>query len=240
MDPAERRASPPRRRHRGARKCVRGRCDGASKGILPYWAQVVSLPSAAEIAAATDPEIVKYGVCRHGLDGDSKPEPELIERRYLRHRKLHAENAAKFFEDLFRRIASMAERMRTRAPVHGQLRTIDLEAAEAAARRWVYDPVVAEQQSEQTAKKTAKAAIPAAVAAEVAAQLSAAGVKRAATAAGVPPSPGAVVKTPKGKAAKAAAKLAAATGMTPPPPTTPATAPSPAPAPPTPGPPRPA
>jgi hypothetical protein len=39
--------------------------------------QVVVLPSAADVAGATDPEQLKYGVCRHGLDGDSEPELEL-------------------------------------------------------------------------------------------------------------------------------------------------------------------
>ena len=64
-----------------------------------YWAQVVALPSAADVAAATDPEQLKYGVCRHGLDGDSEPELEFIERRYLRHRKLQTKVFAHVSDD---------------------------------------------------------------------------------------------------------------------------------------------
>jgi len=64
-----------------------------------YWAQVVALPSAADVAAATDPEQMKYGVCRHGLHGDSEPELEFIERRYLRHRKLQTKVFAHVSDD---------------------------------------------------------------------------------------------------------------------------------------------
>ncbi|KOO35179.1 hypothetical protein Ctob_010692 [Chrysochromulina tobinii] len=47
----------------------------------------------------TDPEQMKYGVCRHGLHGDSEPELEFIERRYLRHRKLQTKVFAHVSDD---------------------------------------------------------------------------------------------------------------------------------------------
>ena len=50
------------------------------------YAEVMAVPSATE-RAATDPEQLRYGVRRHGASDDDPL--EYVERRYLRHRKLH-------------------------------------------------------------------------------------------------------------------------------------------------------
>ena len=49
------------------------------------WAEIVAIPAAR--SAPDDPELRRYGVRRHGAASDALP--ELVERRYLRHRKLH-------------------------------------------------------------------------------------------------------------------------------------------------------
>ena len=52
-----------------------------------YWAEVIALPSAAQRAEMSDPERLQYGVRRHGASDETPL--EWVERRYLRHRKLH-------------------------------------------------------------------------------------------------------------------------------------------------------
>ena len=78
---AARLASPQESEVRGANAGPRPG-DGSRRTSPRRWQprQVVVLPSAADVAGApgaTDPEQLKYGVCRHGLDGDSEPELEL-------------------------------------------------------------------------------------------------------------------------------------------------------------------
>jgi hypothetical protein len=52
-----------------------------------YWAEVMALPSAAQRAQTSEPERLQYGVRRHGATDEAPL--EWVERRYLRHRKLH-------------------------------------------------------------------------------------------------------------------------------------------------------
>ena len=55
-----------------------------------YWAEVIARPSSSGEASANgsgDPERREYGVRRHGASADAPL--EWVERRYLRHRKLH-------------------------------------------------------------------------------------------------------------------------------------------------------
>lgn len=47
-----------------------------------FWAEIVKMPSETEAS-----ERCVYGVRRHGAQKDQPP--EMIERQYLRHRKLH-------------------------------------------------------------------------------------------------------------------------------------------------------
>ena len=59
--------------------------DATEPATGSYWAEVVSIPSAS--AEQPDPERQVYGVRPHGASAE---EPlKMIERRFLRHRKLH-------------------------------------------------------------------------------------------------------------------------------------------------------